>query len=258
MQLRDGVLAVRNNIGEIVPQFWSNDFIVDALNVSARAMTSEAQSLQTFATFNTKQLPSGVWAQEYILPGDIDQIIGAAYLSGVVFPLTPVPRESVQLGSYVGGIPMYFYEKQYTQELTHQTPTGIEMEAINPNDLAGSRCTIGFYPVPQQVLPVYIWYQQWHPQMKNPTDLCLIPDKFKQGWIAYAVARCKEKEAAMQEAQYWDGVHMRVKQEFVDWRITNGQEITPPTFSNRPLPPYFLRGASSVIVVAQNPGLVNP
>lgn len=256
MDLRDGLIAVRNKIGELVPQFWSDEDLINDLNVSARRMCSSAQFLNSFSTFNTSFLPDGSAAQEYVLPKDVDQITGAAYYSGVVYPLTPAPREAMQLGGLVSGIPFYFYLKKQSKILTHQTSTGIENFPL-PGGEGDSRTIIGLYPIPQDVLPVYIWYQQWHPNMTNQASECLIPDRFMQGWVAYAVARAKEKESDITMAQYYDAQHERQTQEFVEYQITNGQEVCPPVYSNRPIPPYFLRGANTVVVVAQNPGVTN-
>ena len=262
MNLRDGVYAVRTKIGEMIPNLWSDDEIIEELNVSARRMCSAAQYLQSFSTFSTHEMvmPDGTtqFAQEYVLPIDVDQIIGAAYFAGTLFPLIPCPRESVQLGGKVGGIPWYFYEKKQTKFLTQQTNNGnIQVTPLSPNSNGDAKTVIGLYPVPQSVLPIYIWYLEWHPNLKNAFDEVQIPDRFKQGWIGYAVARMKEKESAIAESQYWDAIHDKYTQEFVDYMIQNGQEICPPIYSNRPIPPYFLRGANTVLVVAQNPGVTN-
>jgi hypothetical protein len=254
LNLRQGLIATRNKIGELVPQFWSDDDLIADLNVSARRMCSAAQFLQAYGTFTTSTLPDGSHAQEYILPKDVDQIIGAAYFSGVVYPLSHAPRESMQLGGLVSGIPFYFYMKKQTKTLTHQTATGIESFPIIDND---SRTVIGLYPIPNTQLPVYIWYQQWHPDMIFEADECMIPDRFKLGWVAYAVARAKEKESDLTAAQYYDALHEKQIQEFVEYQITAGQEIMPPYYSNRQIPPFFLRGSNTVVVVAQNPGSIN-
>lgn len=256
MNLRDGLIAVRNKIGEIVPQFWSDEDLVADLNVSARRMCSAAQYLQSFATFNTTTDANGNSAQEYILPKDVDQITGAAYYSGVVYPLTPVAREAIQLGGLVQGIPFYFYIKKTTKVLTPQISTGIISQPISGNE-GDARTVIGLYPIPNSPLPVYIWYQQWHPDLEHTYDEVQIPDRFKLPWVAYAVARAKEKEDDITSAQYYDSMHERGIQEFIEYQMTNGQEITPPIYSNRPVPPYFLRGANTVLVIAQNPGTTN-
>lgn len=256
--LRSAVFSVRQKLGEMRPWLWSDEEIIESLNEAARIMCSAAQSLTGFVTFNTAQAADGNWAQEYVLPLDVDQIVQAAYLSGTVFPLTPVPAESVQIGGVVGGIPFYIYIREFTKFLTPQVAStgGIQVTPIDPNQ-PDARTVIGLYPIPNAVLPVYLWYQAWHPNLQFPMDMFQIPDAFKLGLVAYAVARGKEKESAFGEAQYWDGQHEKYKQAFIDWRITNGQEITPPVYSNSPIPPYFLRGASSVIVVAQNPSTFN-
>ncbi len=259
MNLREGLIAVRSKIGELVPQFWSDQDLIEDLNVSARRLCSAAQFLQSFATFNTSQVTVGgvtSYAQEYVLPVDVDQITGAAFFSGVLYPLTPTPREAVQLGGLVSGLPFYFYVKKQTQTLTHQTSTGITLVPLGGRTM-DSRTVIGLYPIPNTTLPVYIWYQQWHPNLVNMEDECLFPDRFKLPWVAYAVARAKEKESDIVSAQYYDGLHDKGTQEFIEYQMTNGQEITPPIYSNKPIPPYFLRGANTVLVIAQNPGTTN-
>lgn len=263
MNLRDGVLYVRTMLTELRARFFSDTEIIIHLNDAAKRMCSAAQCINGFATFNTAQIGgdgdnADSWAQEYVLPLDIDQITGAAYFAGTVFPIQPVPREAIQLGGYVGGIPFYFYEKKNTTVLTPQVAGGEIIELPIQGDMAvNPRTTIGLYPVPQQALPIYIWYLAWHPTMKNPFDICQIPERFKKGWCAYAIARLKEKEGALADAQYWDAQHEAEAQAFVDYMITNGQEITPPIYANRPIPPYFLRGANTVLVVAQNPTFSN-
>jgi len=126
-----------------------------------------------------------------------------------------------------------------------------------PGSNSDAHTVIGLYPIPNTALPIYFWYLQWHPNMKNPADECQVPDRFQQGIVAYAVARLKEKESAIGEAQYFDAQHQQYTQELIDWAIDNGQQITPPVYSNRPIPPYFLRGANTVLVIAQNPGVTN-
>ena len=113
------------------------------------------------------------------------------------------------------------------------------------------------YPIPNSPLPIYIWYQQWHPNLKNPDDEVQIPDRFKLGWVSYPTARGKEKESDIAMAQYYDGLHAKGMEDFIEYQATMGNEITPPMYSNRPIPPYFLRGSNTVIVIAQNPGLTN-
>lgn len=253
------MFAVRQKLGEMRPNFWSDTEIVEELNISAQRMCSEAQYLSSFGTFNTKQDKNGEWAQEYALPLDVDQITGAGYFSGTLFPLKPLSDNTkVQIGGYCGGIPFYFYIKKNTKVLTPQVSGGeIESQPMNPNTAQDARCVIGLWPIPQSALPIYIWYLQWHPVMRNPLDECQIPARFKQGWVAYAVARMKEKESAREEADAYDAQHAKYTQEFVEYCVTNGQEISAPQYGPGVGSSVMLRGASTVLVVAQNPGTTN-
>ena len=259
MNLRDGVFQVRAAFTEMRSRFISDTEIIIHLNTSAKRMCSKAQNLQSFYSFNTKiikddnnAVANGSWQQEYALPIDIDQIIGVGYYAGVIFPITPVGREVVQLGGKVGGIPWYFYIKQFTRELTPQVDGGSIAEMPLGGELSEQyRTVMGLYPIPSSNIPVYIWYIEMHKQMKNPMDTVGIPDRFALPWYAYAIARMKEKEGALADAQYWQQIHEAGTDEFVQWSMDNCNQITPPYYSNKPLPPYFLRGSTSVIVVAQ-------
>jgi hypothetical protein len=225
-------------------------------------MCSKAQNLQSFFSFETKIIDvegqdsaqKGSWQQEYALPIDLDQIIGMSYFLGTVFPINPVDRAGVQLGGHVGGIPWYFYIKMSSRTLTPQINDG----SIAMIPLAGElsneyRTIIGLYPIPQSGIPVYLWYIEVHPTLKNPMDYVAIPDRFALAWYSYAIARLKEKEGALTDAAYWQKLHDEGCEEFVQWAMDNNQQLVPVTYGNKPLPPTFLRGSSSVIVVAQTP-----
>lgn len=259
MNLRDGVFQTRMALTEARSRFFSDTEIVMALNTSAKRMCSKAQNLQSFFQFETNIIEgavsgSGSWQQEYALPIDIDQIIGAAYFAGVVFPITPVGREVVQLGGKVGGIPWYFYIKQFSRTLTPQVSGGNIVEIPLQGELSEQyRTILGVYPIPNSNIPIYLWYIEVHRTLKNPLDSVGIPDRFALPWYAYALARMKEKEGALADAQYWQKIHDDGTDEFVQWSMDNCQQLTPPYFSNKPLPPYFLRGSSSVLIVAQTP-----
>jgi hypothetical protein len=260
VNLRDGVFQVRLAFTEFRSRFISDTEIVIALNTSAKRMCSKAQNLQSFFQFETNiiqddnSLANGSWQQEYVLPIDVDQVIGAAYYAGVVFPITPVGREVVQLGGKVGGIPWYFYIKQFSRTLTPQVSGGNIVEIPLQGELSEQyRTVMGLYPIPNSGIPVYLWYIETHRTLKNPLDTVGIPDRFALPWYAYAIARMKEKEGALSDAQYWQQLHDAGTDEFVQWSMDNGQQLTPPYFSSKPLPPYFLRGSSSVLVVAQTP-----
>lgn len=262
MNLRDGVFDVRMALGEAQANLWSDDEIIRHLNQSARRMCNKAQSLKSFDAFETAQitLPDGSkqFAQEYILPIDIDELIDAKFWAGSLFPLKLCQEEDVQIGARVGGLPFWLYVVQGRRFLTHQTATGICKQDLPPNDGGDPRTIIGLYPMPTGVIPIYLWYLKWHQDMKTPFDEVMIPNAFGRAWIAWAVARCKEKESAITEAQYWDGIHDAGTQEYVDYMMAQGQSMSPATFTNRPQHPAFLRGLNTVIVVPNTAGLTSP
>ena len=264
MQAIDGIFQTRMALVEGRSHYFSDTEIYMALNVSAKRMCSKAQNLSSFFSFNTQIIEvagqdanqKGSWQQEYALPIDVDQIIGMAYFAGVVFPITPVGREVVQLGGHVGGIPWYFYIKPLTRTLTPQIDDGSIVAIPLQGELSAQyRTVIGLYPIPQSNIPVYIWYIEVHPTLKNPRDPVAIPDRFMLPWYAYAVARMKEKEGALTDAAYWDAIHEKGTEEFVQWSMDNCQQLVPAYYSSKPLPPYFLRGSTSVLVISQSPGI---
>ena len=235
------------------------------LNVSAKRMCSKAQNLQSYFQFTTEIIPNGnagsasngAWQQEYALPIAVDNIIRLAYFSGVVYPIQIVDAAAVQLGGAVGGLPWYGYIKPMSQVLTPQVNDGSIAQMPITGELSNEyHVILGLYPVPRSGIPVYIWYTAFHPTIKNPQDRIAIPDMFMRGWYAYAIARCKEKEGANLDAVYWDNIHEKETEDFIEWSINQGLANSNPQFSNNPNAPNFMRGSSSVLVVAQNPGII--
>ena len=261
MNLQTGVLAVRNKLGEIIPNRWSDNEIIQELNVSARRMTSAAQSLESAIIFKTQKIlmPDSTmqFAQEYLLPIGCDCLTMARFYSGTEFPLQVVERSQVQLGSLVSGLPFYIWITKNSRVLTHHTCTGLQTIPLPPNDGGDARTIVGLYPVPNAEMPVYLAFIEFHPNMKGPFDECQIPDRFMDAWVSYAVARCVEKQSDFTGAQYYDAKHEAGTQAFIDYMVDNGQEINAPVFLNRPQTAGFLRGANTVIICNQNVGQTN-
>lgn len=258
MQLRDGVLAVRQRIGELEPNFFTDYEIVLELNTAAKDMCSEAQSIQAVEQFTTTQVEDETWAQEYILPSNVDQVLAVSYFQGALFPLKYANRSDLQVGGYVPGLPQCFYLNTKTQFLSPQIAGGsINVQPMNPNTAQQGNIVLGLWPVPAQETPIYVWYLAFHPEMINPLDWCLIPSRFKKAWTSYAIARMKEKAEALDAAKYYDAQYEEGKLKYIEYMQTNGQELSPPTFSNSPSTYANLRGSSVMLVVAQNPGVSN-
>ena len=265
MLARDGVFKVRMRLGEGRSRYWSDAEILDDLNTSLKILSSCAQNLNETYQFTTQVIETaganpaqqGSWQQEYALPVAIDQIIDVKYFAGVLFPLVPILSNEVKVGGHVGGIPWYFYIKPYTRTLSPQINDG----SIAVIPLAGElgaeyRTVFGIYPVAQSGIPITIEYIPFHPQLKNPMDPVALPEMFKDTWIAYAIARGREKEGALTDAAYWDAQFEKGKQAYLEWSIDQNQQLTPPSYTNRPYLSPLMRGSTSVIVVSQNPGFV--
>lgn len=263
MNTRDGVLFVRLQFTELRSHYISDSEILVHLNDSAQKMTSMAQCNVGFYTFEAKQIggdsaDADTWQQEYPLPLDVDQVTGVSYVSGTIFPLIIGKRENIQIGSYVGGIPIQCYLKKNCRTLQQQVSDGIITMPMPQNLGPDPRTVIGFFPIPQSAIPIYVWYDSYHPLMQNPFDPVNIPSRFKEAWCAYAVARLKEKEGNLDAAQYWMGLHNAGVQEFIEWQATNGNQVTPPQYGNDRGGVGGMRNpSSSVIVVDQFPGYTN-
>ena len=249
MYLRDGIAFVRNVIGEVTPNIYSDAEIVFHLNNSARRMSSRSQCLQDVIQFTTT---AGV--QEYILPESIDQLTGVSFFMGYLYPLAPTDRSLVQFGGVAQGVPQEFYTRVATRITASQNQTaGLSITNAGPQ-VRGPRMVLGLWPIPNSSSPCFLHYVAWHPTMKNPFDLVGIPDRFEEAWCAYAIAQLKAKESSMGEYQMWKQVHDQGTQELCDYMVTQGQEVAPPQFGMRGAP-YFLRGANTVLVVTNNPGM---
>jgi hypothetical protein len=90
--------------------------------------------------------------------------------------------------------------------------------------------------------------------MNTPLSPCAVPARFSKGWVAYAIARCKEKESALDEAAYYDKIYEKAKEDMRLYGITMKQLKTPPTYGGEAWP-SLARGSSSIIFIDQSPQL---
>lgn len=204
MNLRDGVLAVRERIGEGNPWLYSNERIISDLNRSANTLLDRAQANQATYRGLTKApvldaQGVSVGQQEYELPLDFASMIQCKIQIGCLYPVTFMSQGDLQVGPYVASLPLTAYLRRGTL-LTTQTPSvnnnGGGEEIQPPSIEAGPpRWIIGFYPIPTQVYQFFVDYYSFHPVMKEPEDLCLLPDgtDFFEAWIAYPLANCRQK-----------------------------------------------------------------
>lgn len=252
MQLRDGILAVRDALGEMTPNFWSNAKIIADLNRSARKLCSAGQFLNS-----TYTVPGGATPgqQEYELPDDCETVLGVSVWSGALFQLKPMGRQqSAQVGGPVLSIPARFYTRRGSLQMS---PQGISGQRVitNVQGLARLRMIIGLYPTPLSAYPMWVDYIPYHPTLKNFLDECLVPDQFCDAWYSYAIAQGKIKQGSLDEAQAAMEVYNAGLAEFKAWQENEGQEAGPPMYGeiDHDLSSY---PASTVIVVDQNPGIL--
>jgi hypothetical protein len=266
LTLRDGIYQTRTRIGELIANFWVDEDIIYDLNYAAQDMCSEAQYLETAVQFLWPNVPgTNVPIQEAPLQPWVDQILSVAIYSGQLFQLQCVDAADVQIASRVGNIPLLFYTKTGSTIMSPQGTSGqpgsgdISLLPVMPAlpNTPEFTTVLGLWPIPSSNYDTTIWCTRFHPFMDNPLSICAIPARYSQGWIAYAVARCKEKESAFDEATYYQGIYDKHKAEFVQYCISHKQLKTPPTYGGT-VWPSLARGSSSIIFIDQQPTAINP
>lgn len=121
LTLHDGVYQTRVKLGELIENFWKNGDIIYDLNYAAQDMCSEAQYLELPVQFLWPNVPGTlVPIQEAPLQPWIDQILSVAIYSGQLFQLQAVDASDVQVASKVGNIPLLFYTKTGSTQLSPQ------------------------------------------------------------------------------------------------------------------------------------------
>ena len=258
LSLRDGVYQARTLLGEQIPNYWYTNDLIYHLNWAAQDLCSEAQCLETL--FQTTY-PGGT--EEVALPVWVDKVLGVAVFSGQLFQLQALDDYSdAQVASRVGNIPQLFYTKIGVNVMSPQgtpsNPTGniVAVPVLSRPEATDNTTVLGLWPFPGADMPVSIWCTRSHPWVDTPEAPVLIPSRFAMTWIAYAVARGKEKESMLDEAQYWQAKYDAGRQELVNYFIMRKQSKTGPSYGGRAWP-TLARGSSSVIFIDSNPGLVN-
>jgi hypothetical protein len=248
--LRDGVYQVRTAIGELQPKRWSDAQIIYDLNTAAQEMCAEANFLTGFSN-----IPLAAGIQEGPLPVELDQIKSCKFFAGQLYDLAPNDWGTLQTGAFTGSIPLWFYTKTGSQQLTPQTIgsdiTEIDLNPLNPQG-ADYYTILGVWPIPQVAGQIHVWYSYFHKVMSTPLSPCAIPRKFLKGWAAYAIARCWQIMNAYNQAAYYEQIYQTQKEEFRIWASTHNQLVRPGRYGALE-EPWRQSASSSVILVDQTP-----
>lgn len=250
MNLRDGVVSVRNKLGEMSPWLFSDNDIIRDLNMSARSLCSAAQAMRSCYQGITALNPeagAGVYYQEYQLPADVEFPYGGKIKMGIPYPLKFLPQEQLQSTGFASSTPYAAYLRRGII-LTQMLPDGGMQPQAPINKDGVATWIVGFFPVPSAATPFWIDYVAYHPIMRNPLDPCLIPDMsdYSQAWEAYAVARGKEKEGDLASAQYYDQIHEVGKQKYANYMLSIQTLVTPPMYGGG----YDMSNGPNALIIA--------
>lgn len=225
-------LEVRRAIGELTADLWSDSEINDWLNEGAKILISNSQALQAIY-----QLTTVAAQQEYVLPDFIDEVFNLTLNYNGLRSLTNVRPEQVQLGTFMQGIPGWFYTRYLSQQTGDQTSSGITVDDVDPQG-QHSKFVLGLFPCPNSALQLTVSYYARHFEMKTDGAVPQVPPEFRRGIVAYATALAKEKEGAYGEAD-------RKRKEFSDFSdrlrekmICDGQSEFPCVTTDEDEPLY--------------------
>jgi hypothetical protein len=253
LTLGDGVYYVRSEIGEPEQYNWSDYQIIKDLNYSAKKMCSIGQTLTGFANITLSLSNSTtVGSQEAFLPANVDQVKAVKYFMGQLFDLEYKDWKELQQGAIVGSIPRWYYTKTGTKSITPQVPSTSDIQQIPLNPVvpggAGYREVIGVWPIPPNPSVIHVWYSAFHGYMSDPDDICEIPERFMEGWAAYAIARCKRIENAHSEAQMYSMQFEKTCEDYRMYASTHRQSDSPARYGTI-VQPWRQSASSSVVVV---------
>lgn len=198
----------------------------------------------------TYKVSASTGIQEAALPIEIDEVKACKFFSGQLFDLEFHDWKQLQTGASSGGIPIYYYIKTETRELTPQsTDTSDIIEVgLGPNMPLGDvfRTVLGVWPIPATPTDVHVWYSYFHPWMTDPTDPCSIPSRFLEGWAAYGIAACLEIEKAIPEADRYRAKFEAAKEEYRIYASKQKQGDKPARYGTTGEP--WRRSASSSVI----------
>ncbi len=254
LSLKDGVYAVRTQLGELQEYLWSDDQIIFDLNHAARKMCSIAGDLTKFENITLGTTPAG--AQEAPLDLEVDKVKACKYFAGQLFPLEPHDWKSLQAGASVGSIPRWYYLKTSTRDMTPQSVATSDIVdiPISPNAPFGDvyRTVVGVWPIPPEPAIVHIWYSYIHKWMQDPGDPCAIPDQFLYGWAAAAIARCWSIQKAYAEAQQFQAQYEAECEKYRVYASAQRQQDKSARYGTV-VEPWRQSASSSVIFVDPMP-----
>ena len=266
---RDIMFRTRSLLGEQIPNYWSNAELSEFINEGLQDMCSDSQNLETLIQFTPQTVAGnpGQFAQENMLPVNLDQVLWVGFYAGQFFQLKPLEQSSVLVANKVQGIPIGFYTRTDTQQQLTQGggATGAGMTTgdmfisdFKPNPAIGKDyfTALGLWPIPQSITDITISATRFHEWVEKPTDRCGIPRRFITGPAFYAMWNCKLKQENMDVAQYYQAQYDKIKRQMNDYYVFCKQMVAPPEWGGSAWP-TLTRGSSSVIFVDQNPGLMN-
>ena len=250
MNLRDGVVMVRDRLGEGSPWFFDTNSIIRDLNHSARALCSNAQSLrETYASVTALDplAGSGVYSQEYMLPADLEYAYNGRIQIGIPYPLDFRTQEELQLGAFTPSAPFRAYVR-FGRQKSQQIPGGaIQIETPPASKVGTAHWWIGFWPVPAAAYNFWVNYIAYHPWMADPMSPLCLPDtgEWADIWVAYAVARGKEKEGDLVAAAALDAKFNAGMEAYKNYMLKSMSAIIRPRWGGTQMAP-----GPSVVILA--------
>jgi hypothetical protein len=199
-------------------------------------------------TYNV-QASNGI--QEVALDGSLDRVKSCKYFMGQLFPLQFSDWKMLQTGAATGSIPLYYYIKTFTKELTPQLSGTSDIGAqpiLSPPLGTPYRSVLGVWPIPPTPATIEVWYSYEHPWMQDPTDPAAIPSMYLWPWACGTIGKSLLIEKAYQEAQFYDAIYQKGKEDFRLWMSKQQQADRPARYGSQRMP-WTYNPSSSVVFV---------
>jgi len=190
--------------------------------------------------------------QEAALDSELDEVKAVKYFFGQVFPLQFGDWKELQNGASTGSIPLYYYLKVGTRELTPQITgtSDIEEIPIGPQSPLGEvyNTVLGVWPIPPEPSNIHVWYSYWHPFMQDPTDFCAVTPNYLWPWACGAIARAILIEKGAAEAAQYDAIYQKGMADYKAYMSRHKNGDSPARYGMN-MNPFTRNPSSSVIIV---------
>ena len=256
--LKDIMYEARLELGEPNAFNWADIQLIHYANSVVKEISSTGGALTKYQSVTLQNVTNETEGlQETALDVEIDKVKSCKYFNGYLYDLEFHEWKTLQTGAITGSIPIYYYLKTSTKDLTPQVAatSNIQQIAIPPNTPFGTvyRTVIGCWPIPPQPAQLQVWYSYFHDYMLDPTDPCEIPQRFLRAITYGIMERALRTEKAHDEANEYKQMYEKYLDEYRIY-CSRQRNADKPARYGTVTEPWRRNASSSIIVISPTGG----